>query len=88
MPWVDWALKTGRGCAVQWGRNHVVTAVGRSPDGQRIAICDNNSPGRIQWYSRAEFARRHYPWAVILRGPRPASTPPEWYPWWAKPTQP
>ncbi len=84
MPWIEWALKTGRGCAVQWGKGHMVTAVGMSTDGQRFAVCDNNTPQRVDWYSRAEFTQKHYPWVVILRGPIPANQPPVYYPWWEK----
>lgn len=82
MPWIEWALKTGRGCAIQWGGNHMVTAVGISTDGQRFAVCDNNSPHRVDWYSRSEFTHRHSPWVVILRGPSPANRSPIYYPWW------
>ena len=84
LPWIEWALKTGRGCAIQWGGNHMVTAVGISTDGRRFAVCDNNSPQRVDWYSREEFTRRHYPWVVVLWGPAPANQPPAYYPWWKR----
>ena len=81
MPWVEWSLRTGRGAAVMWGGNHMVTAVGISPDGSQVAVCDNNSPERIRWYSREQFERYHNGWVVILRLPPPPGEP-VFYPWW------
>ncbi|KKN36161.1 hypothetical protein LCGC14_0776440 [marine sediment metagenome] len=82
LPWVEWALLTGRGAAITWGRGHMVTAVGISPNRQLFAICDNNSPYRIQWVDRNTFVTKHgNRWAVIVRGPRPPGVPAV-YPWW------
>lgn len=86
-PWVEWALKNGRNCGVTWGSNHMITAVGISPDGQQIAVVDNNSPGQVDIYSRQQFIANHTSyrggWCVIPAGPVP--TPwdaPGYHPWW------
>ena len=63
----------------------MIIALGLSDDRQSIAICDNNSPQRIDWYSRSEFTRRFAAfgggWVVILATP----VPPDHYvfsQWW------
>ena len=70
--WIVWSLVTGRGAAVLYGGNHFVTAVGWRPQTQEIAICDNNSPTRIQWMPLSTFKSRHLSWSgqgwcVILK---------------------
>ena len=76
--WTDWALATGRYAAIHWGPRHMITAVGRTVDQRgrvRYAVCDNNSPTRIDWYDEAEFDRIFGSWAVILKAPPPPGTP-------------
>lgn len=74
---VDAALRSGRMAAIKWGSDHMITALGITADG-RYAVCDNNSPSTISYYTRAEFARRHRSWVVVLLGPAPS-------PWKAPP---
>ena len=85
--WVLWSLHTGRGAAVLYGSNHFVTAVGYRPHTQEVAICDNNSPTRIQWMTLGEFKRRHLAWGgqgwtVILKGPSAPGRDVWFLPWW------
>jgi len=89
MPWVEWALKTGRSAAVLYGAYHFVTAVGISEDGQRIAICDNNSPARIQWMTTERFRKYHLAWSrkstgwvVILKYTPPPERRVKYLEWW------
>ena len=82
-----WSLRTGRGAAVLYGSNHFVTAVGYRPATGEVAICDNNSPTRIQWMSMANFKRRHLAWGgqgwcVIIQGPAPPGRDVWFLPWW------
>lgn len=77
---VDAALRSGRMAAIKVGSGrsaHMITVLGITGDG-KYAVCDNNSPSRINYYTRAELARRHTSWAVVLLGPIPA-------PWRAPP---
>lgn len=87
--WIEWALRNGRNCGVTWGSNHMITAVGISPDGRQFATVDNNSPGRVDVWSREQFTRYHAGyrggWVVIPQGAVP--TPwdaPGFEPWWRK----
>jgi len=83
--WVLWALRTGRPAAITWGPAHMITALGISDDGQHIALCDNNSPQRIDWVTIQQFTARHQSyrggWAIILDTPRPAG-PSSYTAWW------
>jgi len=90
-PWIEWALKTGRGCAVTYGTGHVLTAVGIS--GDWIALCDNNSPRRIDWVRRDLFLREHEPYCrqcrrrhegfcLILKAPPAPGREPTYLRWW------
>lgn len=71
--WIDWALATGRDVAITWGTNHMITAV--AGDRDAYYVVDNNTPTRVDRYSRQEFLRRHMAggsgWCVIIKGPRP-----------------
>lgn len=91
VPWVMWALKTNRKAAILWGSNHFVTAVGISLDGEHIAICDNNSPRKIQWMTISQFRSRHmawgrrgqsFGWTVILRKPSGPPREVKYLEWW------
>lgn len=76
--WTDWALDNGRWAAIHWGPKHMINAVGRrqDADGQwQYAVCDNNSPTRIDWYSESQFVRNLGQWAVVLDTPPPPGTP-------------
>ncbi len=76
--WTDWALSTGRYAAIHYTPRHMVTAVGRVVDERgnvKYAICDNNSPTRIDWVDEATFGRNFGSWAVILKAPPPPGRP-------------
>ena len=91
--WVNWALETGRPAAITWGTNHMITVLGYSHsttsykvDAQSYyAVCDNNSPQRIDWYSHDQFIRKFAAfgggWCVILQTPPPAG-PYKYGEWW------
>jgi hypothetical protein len=89
MRWVEWALRNGRPCGILWGSNHMITAVGYSgntlDEHSMIAVCDNNSPQRIDWYSYADFRKRHNAWGggwvVIFQTPPPPGKAPL-VAWW------
>lgn len=86
MPWIEWALSTGRGCAGTFYANHMVTFVGMSPDRQRFAIVDNNRPKEVQWFDRRTFYRHHSAggrWVVILKTPA-APPKPVYTAWWRR----
>jgi hypothetical protein len=87
MDWIEWALSTGRHAALTFKARHMCTAVGMSHDRQTFYVVDNNSPQRVDRYSRAEFLRLHKihggGWVVILKGPAPAPwVGPEYREWW------
>ena len=77
MPWIEWALKTGRYAAVTYGDAHMICAVGMSPDGRQFFVVDNNYPTEVRAVSRETFIREHRGhaggWCVILdtQGPPP-----------------
>jgi hypothetical protein len=89
MQWVEWALRNGRPCGILWGQNHMITAVGYSGQSitkqSYIAVCDNNSPQRIDWYAYDDFKRRHNAWGggwvVIFQTPPPPGKAPL-VAWW------
>jgi hypothetical protein len=78
--WVQWALTTGRPCAITWGTNHMIAAVGYSGEtltaASMIAVCDNNSPQRVDWIPYKTFLAKHQTlmggWVVVLQTPTPA----------------
>lgn len=77
-PWIEWALMTGRGCGGTWDYSHMVAFVGMTPDRQHFAICNNQTPRKIEWYDRATFYRRHRvdgTWVVILKNQAPTPSP-------------
>ena len=83
-PWIEWAMRTGRTCAITFNVCHMIYACDMLEDGQRFRTCDNNSPRRIDEYSRREFIRRHRmdgAWVVVLKDPPPPPTP-AYVPWW------
>lgn len=83
--WMKWAAKTGRMAATGCFPVHFQTLVyydEASPKPWKI--CNNNSPGRIDEYTDAEFRRHHLdsgPWVVILKTP-PPPVPPVYVDWW------
>lgn len=86
MPWIEWALSTGRYAAIGFDFNHFQTAVGMEPDRQTFYVVDNNSPSRVQVVTRASFIARHRAsgeWCVIVKGPAPpAWVGPKYAEWW------
>ncbi len=94
MPWIEWALRTGRGAAVTWNPGHMIAAVGISPRGQWIAVWDNNQPRAIRWVSRQTFLAKHgaqrhggmyyQAWAVILDAPPAPGVDPIFFRWWER----
>ena len=72
------ALKSGRGCAVTWGSDHMICLF--HLDDKWAAVCDNNSPERIQWLTPEAFKRKwtaggRSGWTVILLAPPPPPIP-------------
>lgn len=59
--WVDWAMRTGRGCVVNDRPGHVRTLVGLDPatvPNAKAYVLDNNGPPtRIHTYGRDEWIR-------------------------------
>ena len=91
MPWIEWALSTGRYAAIGFDSNHFQTAVGMEPDRSIFYVVDNNSTHKVQIVTRQDFIRRHRAsgeWCVIPKGPAPpAWVGPQFKEWWkdAKP---
>lgn len=84
MAWMEWAARNRRGAAIGFKPNHFCTLVGMSDDAQTFYVVDNNTPYRVDRYTRSEFIRRHLQsgrWCVVLQGPAP---PPalKVIPWW------
>lgn len=76
--WIEWAMKTGRHVALTFKSSHFCTLMAMSPDGQYFYVCDNNTPYKVDKYTRSQFMRlHHYPngWCVILDSPPPTPTP-------------
>jgi hypothetical protein len=79
LPVIELALRTGRATSITWGGNHMLSCV--YLDGSQAAIVDNNSPDKVQWFSRAEFQKRHQAggsgggWVVVLLAAAPPPPP-------------
>ena len=87
LPWIEWALRTGRSAAVTLTPAHMQWVCGMSADGQTFFVVDNNSPQRVDSWTRARFIEQHRihggGWAVILKGPaRVPWVAPSFVPWW------
>jgi hypothetical protein len=84
-PWMLWAAKTGRFCAIGAGRAHFQTLYGYVPgDPKPWRVCNNNSTWKVDAYTEDEFRRLHMasgPWVVVPDEPAPAP-PPRVVPWW------
>ena len=83
--WLQWCWRNGRTAAVTLTPYHMQWCVGF--DTNSVYVVDNNSPQKVDEWSHSSFWRQHEAhdggWAVILKGPRPASwVPPERFPWW------
>jgi hypothetical protein len=89
--WMDWACDTGRGAAIGAGANHFQTLVGRNPKTGEYYVVNNNSPKKIDVYSREQFRSLHLrsgQWCVILDYPPPPKAS-VCIPWWqTRPLQP
>jgi hypothetical protein len=74
---IELALKTHRVPCVTWQGNHMLCCV--YLDASRGAILDNNDPGRLHWYSRADFLKRWMKggggWVVVLLASGPSPPP-------------
>lgn len=86
MAWIEWALRNGRYAAVTLDSAHMQTVVGMAADAQTFYVVNNNSPQKVDQYSRQEFYRRHTAdgagWCVILQSPVPIPwIGPEFRPW-------
>lgn len=82
LPWCEWAARTGRFAAVGLGTQHFQTLYGFDPNTRTWYVCNNNSTGRIDKYTDAQFRELHrqcMPWCVILK--RPSSPPPRFVDW-------
>jgi len=87
MPWIEWALRNERSAAVTLTPSHMQWVTGMSPDGRTFYVVDNNSPQRVDSWTRERFIQQHRihggGWAVILK--TPARVPwiaPNYVPWW------
>lgn len=90
MAWIEWACRNGRYAAVTLSRAHMQTVVGMAADGTEVYVVDNNSPQRVDTYTREQFWRLHTAdgagWCVILDTPVPIPwIGPEYKPWLKKP---
>ena len=82
IPWMKWAIETGRGCAIGAGGSHFQTLFGYS--GGKWYVCNNNSTDKIDEYTEEAFQRLHMasgPWIVILDVP-PHPANPAYRKWW------
>ncbi len=74
---IELALKTGRLPCITWNGNHMLNCP--YLDGERGAILDNNDPGKLHWFSRAEWNRKYMAggggWCVVLLSPGPSPPP-------------
>ena len=70
-PWMLWAARTNRFCAIGAGNAHFQTLYGYVPtDAKPWKVCNNNSPQKIDEYSEDEFRRLHLasgPWGRRAR---------------------
>lgn len=83
---VEWAVRTHRGCLVNWDQDtHCVAVV--HLDARRAAILDPNFLRRVLWMSRSEFLRQWHsgPWrnggrSQLMWALTPVLVPPPPYP--------
>ena len=84
-PWMLWAARTNRFCAIGAGNAHFQTLYGYVPtDAKPWKVCNNNSTNRIDEYTEDEFRRLHLasgPWVIVPDEPAPAP-PPKLVAWW------
>lgn len=83
-PWMKWADRNWRPCAIGAASNHFQTLSGIDAVNDCWRVCNNNSPSRIDEYSTAAFKRLHAasgPWIVIYNYP-PHPAVPEIVEWW------
>jgi hypothetical protein len=72
--WACYAVRTGRGAAIGFGRGHFQTLMGFDRVKNKWLVCDNNSPQRVDEYTDEEFRALHAAsgfWIVVLDGPAP-----------------
>ena len=84
-PWMQWAARTNRFCAIGAGSSHFQTLYGYIPGAEKPwLVCNNNSTGTVDEYTEQGFRRLHEasgPWIVVPDEPSPAP-PPRIVPWW------
>lgn len=83
IPWMMWAVKTRRFAAIGAGESHFQTLYGYDFERKLWLVCNNQTPGKIDSYTDADFRRLHMasgPWIVVLKNP--AAEPPEIVEWW------
>lgn len=84
IPWMKWAAQTGRFAAVGAGTQHFQTLYGYDPNTGTWALCNNQTPHKIDYYPDPQFRKLHQdcmPWCVILL--KPSSPPPQLHAWWS-----
>jgi len=68
--WIEWSALTGRFCAMSFGRAHFQTLYAWDYENDVFYVVDNNSPTKVDKYSRRDFLRLHgidgEGWVVIL----------------------
>lgn len=82
--YMKWACRNGRGAAIGAGYAHFQTLMGHNPATDQWAVCNNNSPTKIDIYSDAGFRRLHLQsgrWCVVLDYPA-HPTSPRYVRWW------
>jgi hypothetical protein len=84
-PWMVWAARTSRFCAIGAGAAHFQTLYGYDPAAAKPwKVCNNNSTGRIDEYTEEQFRRLHLasgPWVIVPDEPA-AAPPPRVVEWW------
>lgn len=90
LDWCRWGLRNGHPVAITWSTNHMILACGYSGETldaeSYYAICDNNSPDKIQWIKPDVFRKWFCAfggsgWCVILKTPPPPGAA-LYVPWW------
>lgn len=81
--WIEWAAETNRGAAIGLGTAHFQTLYGWDKENDIFLVCNNQTPGRIDKFTRKEFISEHEKsgrWCVILQ--KPSSRNPQLVQWY------
>lgn len=81
--WIEYAAETNRMAAIGLGAAHFQTLYGWDKATDTFYVCNNQTPGRIDKYTRAELLQKHEAsgkWVVVLR--KTTSRNPVLRAWW------